>query len=72
MRAAGAVRARSRRESLRRRWHGCCPRRHSRGCWSACTTALAIREFNEYVLTDDRVDLVMLAVGDGLTLARAR
>jgi predicted O-methyltransferase YrrM len=34
--------------------------------------ALAIREFNEHVLTDDRVELVMLAVGDGLTLARTR
>jgi caffeoyl-CoA O-methyltransferase len=34
--------------------------------------ALAIREFNDYVLTDDRVDLVMLPIGDGLTLARAR
>jgi len=34
--------------------------------------ALAIRDFNEYALTDDRVDLVMLPVGDGLTLARAR
>ena len=34
--------------------------------------ALAIREFNEHVLTDDRVEAVMLAVGDGLTLARAR
>jgi len=34
--------------------------------------ALAIRDFNEYVLTDDRVDLVMLPVGDGLTLARIR
>jgi caffeoyl-CoA O-methyltransferase len=31
--------------------------------------ALAIREFNEYVLTDDRVELVMLPVGDGLTMA---
>ena len=34
--------------------------------------ALAIREFNEHVLTDDRVEAVMLAVGDGLTLARAK
>jgi len=34
--------------------------------------AQAIKEFNEYVLTDDRVDVVMLPVGDGLTLARAR
>ena len=34
--------------------------------------ALAIREFNSYVLTDDRAELVMLAVGDGLTVARVR
>jgi caffeoyl-CoA O-methyltransferase len=34
--------------------------------------ALAIKEFNERVLHDDRVELVMLAVGDGLTLARAK
>ena len=32
--------------------------------------ALAIREFNERVLADDRVVLAMLPVGDGLTLAR--
>jgi caffeoyl-CoA O-methyltransferase len=34
--------------------------------------AQAIKEFNDYVLTDDRVELVMLPVGDGLTLARAK
>jgi predicted O-methyltransferase YrrM len=34
--------------------------------------ALAIREFNEYVLADDRAEAVMLAVGDGLTIARTR
>jgi predicted O-methyltransferase YrrM len=34
--------------------------------------ALAIREFNERVLADDRVVLAMLPVGDGLTLARKR
>ena len=34
--------------------------------------AQAIKEFNEHVLRDDRVELVMLAVGDGLTLARAK
>jgi len=34
--------------------------------------ALAIKEFNEHVLTDDRVELVMLPVGDGLTMARAK
>jgi caffeoyl-CoA O-methyltransferase len=30
----------------------------------------AIRSFNELVLTDDRVESVMLPVADGLTLAR--
>ena len=34
--------------------------------------ALAIREFNERVLADDRVVLAMLPVGDGLTLARKK
>ncbi len=34
--------------------------------------ALAIREFNERVLTDDRVVLAMLPVGDGLTVARRK
>jgi caffeoyl-CoA O-methyltransferase len=34
--------------------------------------ALAIREFNEHVRTDDRVEAVMLPVGDGLTIARTR
>ena len=34
--------------------------------------ALAIREFNEHVLTDDRVVLAMLPVGDGLTVARRK
>jgi caffeoyl-CoA O-methyltransferase len=34
--------------------------------------AQAIRDFNDHVLGDDRVELVMLPVGDGLTLARAR
>jgi len=32
----------------------------------------AIRRFNEKVLADDRVESVMLAVADGLTLARKR
>jgi caffeoyl-CoA O-methyltransferase len=31
--------------------------------------AQAIREFNDHALADDRVDLVMLPVGDGLTMA---
>jgi caffeoyl-CoA O-methyltransferase len=34
--------------------------------------ARAIKEFNDHVLNDDRVELVMLAVGDGLTLARVK
>ncbi len=32
----------------------------------------AIRDFNDHAADDDRVDLVMLPVGDGLTLARRR
>jgi len=32
--------------------------------------ALAVRQFNELVLADDRVVLAMLPVGDGLTVAR--
>jgi caffeoyl-CoA O-methyltransferase len=32
----------------------------------------AIAAFNEYVRTDDRVDIVMLPIADGLTLARRR
>jgi caffeoyl-CoA O-methyltransferase len=32
----------------------------------------AIRDFNEHVLADPRVDLAMLSVGDGLTFARKR
>jgi caffeoyl-CoA O-methyltransferase len=34
--------------------------------------ARAIREFNEQVLTDNRVVLAMLPVGDGLTVARRK
>ena len=34
--------------------------------------ARAIKDFNEHVLHDDRVELVMLPVGDGLTLARTK
>jgi caffeoyl-CoA O-methyltransferase len=34
--------------------------------------ARAIRDFNEYVLADRRVELAMLSIGDGLTLARKR
>jgi caffeoyl-CoA O-methyltransferase len=32
----------------------------------------AIRDFNDHAVADDRVDLVMLPVGDGLTLARRK
>jgi predicted O-methyltransferase YrrM len=35
-------------------------------------SAAAIREFNDAVLTDDRMQLVMLAIGDGLTIARKK
>jgi predicted O-methyltransferase YrrM len=33
---------------------------------------VAIREFNEHVHNDERVDLSMIPIGDGLTLARKR
>jgi len=33
---------------------------------------VAIREFNSQLLLDDRVDISMLPVGAGLTLARKR
>lgn len=36
------------------------------------TGALAIREFNERLAADDRVEIAMLTVADGLTLARKR
>ncbi len=32
----------------------------------------AIRDFNDHAVADERVDLVMLPVGDGLTLARKK
>ncbi|MFJ9414313.1 MULTISPECIES: O-methyltransferase [unclassified Streptomyces] len=35
-------------------------------------SALAIREFNDHVKADDRVEAVMLTVADGVTLARRR
>ena len=35
-------------------------------------TVLAIRAFNEHAAADDRVELVLLPVGDGLTAARRR
>jgi len=34
--------------------------------------AVAMREFNEFVHRDDRVDLAMLSVGEGITLLRKR
>jgi caffeoyl-CoA O-methyltransferase len=33
---------------------------------------VALREFNDYVLTDERVEQVLVPVADGLTLARKR
>jgi caffeoyl-CoA O-methyltransferase len=35
-------------------------------------STVAIREFNDLVAADERVDAVMLAIGDGLTLLRKR
>jgi caffeoyl-CoA O-methyltransferase len=32
----------------------------------------AIRAFNDHAAADDRVDLVLLPIGDGLTVARRR
>ena len=32
----------------------------------------AIRDFNDHAVADDRVDLVMIPIGDGLTLGRRR
>jgi caffeoyl-CoA O-methyltransferase len=34
--------------------------------------ARAVRDFNEHALADDRVDLAMLSVGDGLVIARKK
>ena len=34
--------------------------------------AVAIRQFNEHVLADDRIVHAMLPVGDGLTVARRK
>ena len=33
---------------------------------------VALREFNALVVTDDRVEVVMLSIGDGVTLVRRR
>ncbi|MFD6530551.1 O-methyltransferase [Streptomyces sp. NPDC060184] len=38
----------------------------------ATGAAAAIREFNDHVLADDRMDSVLLTVADGLTLSRKR
>jgi caffeoyl-CoA O-methyltransferase len=35
-------------------------------------TVQGIRDFNDHALADDRVELVMLPIGDGLTLARKK
>jgi caffeoyl-CoA O-methyltransferase len=32
----------------------------------------AVRDFNDHAAADDRVDVIMLPVGDGLTLARKK
>ncbi|MET9296716.1 O-methyltransferase [Streptomyces sp. NPDC003077] len=39
---------------------------------TATGSAAAIREFNDHVLVDDRVETVMLTVADGVTVARKR
>ena len=31
---------------------------------------LALREFNDHLLADQRIDLSLVPIGDGLTLAR--
>ena len=33
---------------------------------------IAVRDFNDHAAADDRVDLIMVPIGDGLTLARKR
>jgi caffeoyl-CoA O-methyltransferase len=35
-------------------------------------TVIAIRDFNDHAAADDRVDLVIIPIGDGLTLARKK
>ncbi|MGW5940300.1 O-methyltransferase [Streptomyces celluloflavus] len=39
---------------------------------AASGSAVAIREFNDHVLADDRMEAVMLTVADGVTVARRR
>ena len=33
---------------------------------------IAVRDLNDHAAADDRVDLVMVPIGDGLTLARKK
>jgi caffeoyl-CoA O-methyltransferase len=33
---------------------------------------VALRKLNEFLLQDDRVDISMIAIGDGLTIARKK
>ena len=35
-------------------------------------TVIAVRDFNDHAAADDRVELVMVPIGDGLTLARKK
>src|ERR1700693_2068704 len=35
-------------------------------------SVIAVRDFNDHAAADDRVDLVMIPIGDGLTLARKK
>jgi len=35
-------------------------------------SVIAVRDFNDHAAADDRVDLVMVPIGDGLTLARKK
>ena len=36
------------------------------------TTVAGIRDFNDHAAADNRVEIVMLQIGDGLTLARKK
>jgi predicted O-methyltransferase YrrM len=53
-----------------------CRGQHPRGAVAdpgvRAADTLAIREFNDQLLADQRVDLSLLPLGDGLTLARRR
>ncbi len=48
-------------------WHGAVANPNDRE-----TDTVALREFNDFLHRDTRVDLALLPVGDGLTLARIR